>query len=113
MYFCTLVCHTCLCHTYSLSHYTALPCTDTALNATQSNLQRDLTKEHYEELVAAVRLKHEDAGDRRFGALVSSEMKMLKMFTVADPTTDALAFLRDHEYVSDYISVCLSVSQSV
>lgn len=62
--------------------------------------QRHLTKEHYAELVAAVRQRHEDPTDRRFGALVSSEMKMLKMFTISDPTIDALAFLREHDYVS-------------
>jgi hypothetical protein len=70
-----------------------------------------LTKEHYAELVAAVAEQHDDASNRRFSARISKEMKMLKMFTVVDPTTDALAFLRNHEYVSRGVSQ--SVSQSV
>lgn len=60
-----------------------------------------MTKEHYEELVTTVEEKHNDAGNRRFGCELGRQMKMLKMFTVLDPTSDALAYLRDHQYVRE------------
>ena len=62
--------------------------------------QRELSKDHYEELVRTVRERHGDPSERRFSARVGSEMKLLKMFTVVEPTVDALAFLRGHTHVS-------------
>ena len=44
--------------------------------------------------------RHDDSSDKKFGANIKKEMKMLKMFTVTDPTNDALTFLREHDYVS-------------